>query len=350
MVTVPIAKLSPESRAQAKRLYELSKSSGGSPPAAPSEPISPSAATAPSASPAPQLNFTPPTPPTISPMAPFPENTSLQGTVDFIKAQVVAGHPEVFWYALPEEVRASLDSAEFRNNLTPLLREQAQNRKSIEQVAMKAVEVLVTKKQFLLNSSAMAKIPPPLIPMIQQAYDPAVGLVYEVSVLSFRTDSLADKTVTEMFNYHGPRIGAHLKALAALAPPGMIDQVINQIVVSQSGDSSGTITATNNLGKTETTEMVKSLGRWLPKDFAESWEANKDTFIKDQFARMSAAKEQNPEAAQKANMLVGMVVGMANGALGPMLAATTQEEFDQALAQVTAMLPMLGAGLGGGGE
>jgi hypothetical protein len=71
-INVPIARLSDASRAQAKRLYELSKGmpAGGAMAAA---------ANAAQYKPSPrQLNFTPPTPPVIPPLKPYPENASLQ--------------------------------------------------------------------------------------------------------------------------------------------------------------------------------------------------------------------------------------------------------------------------------
>jgi hypothetical protein len=347
-LTVPIDQLSPESRVQAKRLYELAKSSGSSsPPAAPPAPA-PATATAPPASPAPALNFTAPTPPTIAPMAAFPENASLQETVDFIKAQVLAGHPEVFWYALPDEVRTTLDDDEFRDTLAQQLEEQSAMQDSMKQVALKLVEVLITKKEFLFNSPMTAQIPPPLLPTVQQAYDPAVGLIYEATMMFTGADTVAKMTISEYINHHGPRLGGHLQTLAKFVPPGLIDSYLDKIVVEQTGDSSGTITVPDQKAGTKTTEMAKYAGRWMPKDFAAHWEANGDTLARDLAAASAAAKPKDPEAVQKANMMAGMMVGMADGALQPMLDANTQPEFDQALMQVTAVLGMLGVGGPGG--
>ena len=351
-LNVPIDQLSPESREQAKRLYTMAKLGGGAPAPAPAASPAPSLSTAPAAAtsqPARKLNFTPPTPPVIPPLPAFPENASLQETVDFVLAQLKAGHPEVFWHALPSEVRSTIDSEEFRTSLRPIINEQAQTGKQMEEVLMKGIEVLVTKKDFLLNSPLIAQVPPPLMESVQQGYDPAVGLIFEIATLSFNSDPLANQTVTDVIDHHGPRIGGHLQELVKMAPPGMIDQFLTQIAVEQTQDSAGTITVPDNEGGTETTEMVKYAGRWLPKDIAEQWEANKEGMASKLAAQMNAAKEQNPEAAQQAKMMVGMFVGMANSVLDPMLAASSQQEFDQAVMQITAMMNMGGGGGGPGG-
>ncbi len=204
---------------------------------------------------------------------------------------------------------------------------------------MKALEVLVTKKDFMLNSPLMGQVPPPLVPTVQAGYDPAVGLIYELSSLSFDNTNLAEKSISEMLDHHGPRIGAHLQSLAKLAPPGSVDMFLGQVVVNETSDSTGTITIPNKEGGSESTEMVKYAGRWLPKDFAEKWETNKDGFIDNIIAEMNQAKQQREAAGQQPAAMIGMFAMMANSALDPMLAATTQAEFDQAILGIMAALP-----------
>ncbi len=186
-LNVPISRLSEESRARAKLLYDQNKSGGAVPaasaapvePAMPDKPLASDAIDSSATAPSKALNFPAPELPTIPPLAPFPENSSLQETVDFVKAQLLAGHPEVFWHALPSEMRETIDGDEFRNKLNPFMQQQAAMNKQVAGVVMKAIEVLVTKKDYVLNSPLMGQVPPPLVPTVQQAYDPAVGLIYE---------------------------------------------------------------------------------------------------------------------------------------------------------------------------
>ena len=181
----------------------------------------------------------------VGPLATFPENFSLQETVDFVRTQILAGHPEVIWHALPTELREKSDTQEVRDLTVAMTEVQKELSKSLEAVWLKALEVLINKKSFVLNSQMMAAVPPPFVPLVKQACDPAVGLAYELMDFSFSAGSLSTQTVTSLIDWHGPRIGGHLHKLVALAPLAMIDQFLNQVVVQQTNDSSGTVTITN---------------------------------------------------------------------------------------------------------
>ncbi|MGI9474304.1 MAG: SHD1 domain-containing protein, partial [Rubripirellula sp.] len=357
---VPINRLSAESRERAKQLYEMSK--GGSEPAGPtSAPVQPKPAppadtisggslpamSATPVSPNRDLKFTPPPSATVAPMPAFPDNATLQETFDFCRDQILAGHPEVLWFSLPADMREKVDSQEFRDAILPTIQQQAEANQGMEDVVFKVLEVLSNKKDFVLNSQLMAQAPPGTMPMIQQAYDPTVGIIYEVALLSFDTSALETQTVTQLMNTRGPRIGGHLKAITAMLPPQMIDGFTSQIVINQTDANNGTITAPNNEGGTETTEMVQHMGRWIPKELAETWSQSKDSFIGEMQTELQNA--QQGEAVAQANMMAGLVTTMANGILDPMLAANSQQDFDQALMQVMGMANMLGGAGGPGG-
>ncbi len=170
-VNVPIDRLSDASRDRAKQLYQAAKTrnmSETSPrieseaavanPDANIEPTSPASptinplmgATAPT-------QFTPPVPPAVDPMPAFLEDASLQDTVDFVRVQMLSGHPEVLWYALPSDFRQSLDSSEFRAQVIPQIQQQQSSANdAIQKILMKVIEVLVTKKNFVLGSQPLA--------------------------------------------------------------------------------------------------------------------------------------------------------------------------------------------------
>lgn len=113
-----------------------------------------------------QLNFRAPASPVVAPMPPFPENASLEQTVDFVRRQLLAGHPEVFWHAMPKEIRTTLDSDELRKSLVPAIEKQAEYNRMVEAVILKAVEVLITKKDFVLGSQMMTMANGVLDPML----------------------------------------------------------------------------------------------------------------------------------------------------------------------------------------
>ena len=349
---VPINRLSAESHALAKQLYTASMAAGSPAPApAATAPTVTATPATPSVSPNSNLNFKVPVAPNVAPMPAFPENATLQATFDFCRDQVMAGHPEVFWHALPEDIRQMMDSQEFRSTAVDSMNSQQQITTQVKGLFEKLAEVLVSKKRFVLNTPMLTQaVPPLMMPTIQQGYDPAVGTVYELGMLLFDLPSMETQTMTEMMDSHGPKLGGHLKGIIAMLPPPMIQQAIASVVIQQSDDNNGTITVPGEPGP-ETVEMVRYMNRWIPKDLADEWMANKDSILSEMKTELAAA-QQGEEAAQ-ATMMAGMFITMAGGILDPMLAAKSQAEFDAALIQIMALSAMFGDGElidGGGGD
>jgi hypothetical protein len=267
--------------------------------------------------------------------------------VTFIREQVMAGHLQVLWYALPDEMRAAVDSQEFRDVLRPQLKEYESKSKPMEDLVTKFLNVLTTKKEYVLGTSMLAAIPPDAKGMVTQGYDSGVGLVYELVVFSDAQTTLPENPMSSIVDYHAPRIGAHLSGLIRLLPPEKIEQFVSQITVEQSDDNSGSVTIPGNGGSTQKIEMTRVDGRWIPQDLAEQWVANKDGFA-DKFAGLIESSQQlgnSPEAAAQVEAISGQVGTVLDG----MLAANSQQEFDQVVMQVfqQAMM-MFGGGFGGG--
>lgn len=330
-VKVPIDRLSAASRSRAKHLYETSKSrasAGGT--SNSSLHTSQGRRTS---------NFTPPEPPQVAPLPAFPENASLQATVDFVVTQIQAGHPEVLWHALPEEFREAVDSDEVRMEEIKEQKAKKASNEVMAGVAMKLVEILTTKKQFVLNSPLIAQVPPPAILLIGQGYDPAVGTIYELAmIISASAEDIEHQTVTEILNHRGPRVGGHLKSLLKLPP---INAMLSGITVEQTSETTGFISMSNRSDGTGKTEMVKLSGRWVPKDFAEGWEQSKDNLME-----VFGAPEQSTQDAEMKQEMAEKVALMANRVLDPMLAAANQNEFDQALMRAIVIGPMIARVIG----
>ncbi|KAA5545418.1 hypothetical protein FYK55_07140 [Roseiconus nitratireducens] len=344
-ISVPIDRLSDQSRALAKRLYEQSKQPQGI-----ASPTTSGAIDVSSYDPPSQFaNLVAPAPPQIPPLAPFPSDPTLQEQLDYVKQQVLAGHLEVIWHCLPEDLRAQLDSQEMRDIFRDYLNDYSQQSRTFEDTMAKLVEVLTTKKEFVLGSSMLSNQPPQVVPMIRKAYDPAVGTLYELLSLSAALGNLDEKPISQITHYHLPRLGAHLKQLVAMAPPEKVNQFVDSIVVEQSGPNAGTLTAPAENGKMESIEMVKDSGRWLPKDFLDLWNENKATFLEQ--ARESAESSQQELAEKTPPQVAAMLetVGQAaNQSLDAMLAAKSQQQFDQVLMQTFQQAMMMGAAFGAG--
>lgn len=343
---VPIAKLSAESRAKAKELYEAAKLNATTP--MPTE----AAASRPSPSSRvitkPQADFAPAVPP-VPDMPAFPEGASLQETVDFIKQQVLAGHPEVMWYALPADLRQEMDSVEVRAAMRPGIMMQVEAQKPIHNVAKKVCEVIIRKKQFVLNTQALQMAPPEAKQMITTLYDPASGLLYELVNCVFDSEMVVNESVTTFVDYYGPRIGGHLRKLVEAAPPGMIDQVGNLVFVNQTDSQSGTITIPSEGGGTTTVDMVAYQGRWMPKEFVSLWKEKGGTMAEGMRQQFEDNKAQMEASRQQMAMATGMISGMADQILQPLLDAKTQPEFDGAIMKLVQMASMFGGNAGPAG-
>ena len=264
-------------------------------------------------------------------MPAFPSNPDLQTTVDFVIEQTLAGHPEVIWDALPQEMRDRLDDPELRAALIPVAIQQNPMNDAMADVTAQLIEVLTNKKEFVLNSALMSQMPSSVMPYVRPGYDHAIGLVYEITMFPTTPEALMSRPFSELIHERGPRIVAHLHALSNIAPVGMIDQFRSQVVVTQTDETHGTVTAPDNQGGSETTPMIKIGERWLPQDLAEKWDASKDTLQEDLTANMAQMKESSEQTAAQAGMMIQMFSAMAASILDPLAKAQTQAEFDQVL-------------------
>jgi hypothetical protein len=214
-------------------------------------------------------------------------------------------------------------------------------------VTNKVTELLVTKKAFILNSPLLAQVPADYLPMIRQAYDPAVGVIHEYADFAFNSEAVLNHSLTDYMTYHLPRIGAQIQALLKVVPPQMIDSYLNQVTTEQTGESTGKITFPKQQGGTEVVEMVRHMDRWLPQDMVHEWVRNKDTILEKMVANASSGMQVGNSPETKA--MISGVIQQIELALKPMLAATTQQEFDFAVGQSLTPLMMLMGGQGGPG-
>ncbi len=349
-LSVPISKLSAESRAQAKTIYERQKSpTAASPVAEPSMPRASSSTGLSKYQPAPRaLNFTPPTPPRISPMQAYPSDVSLEESLAYVRDQAMAGHLEVFWHALPTEMQAVADSPELRDAMRAQIKENGEMSKQIVSIVDKLTEVLATKKQFILNSPMLAQVPPEFKPFIEQGFDPAVGLIHEYADMVARTDTMMEVPLGDYVDYHFSRIGAHAQALLKVVPAEIRDPFVNSFVAAQTSETEGTISFSKQDGTTQTVQMTRYNGRWLPSDLVTKWQSDKESMIEQTVASVNNSEmSSNNDPQAKAGMEAA--VAQAGVMLAPLLAANSQEEFDTAVGQVMRpVMMMMGGAMGGG--
>ncbi|GAA4455564.1 hypothetical protein GCM10023156_29790 [Novipirellula rosea] len=352
-ISVPIAKLSRESRDQARNAYEQMRNELKQPAQSSSEPES---AVAPTVNRA--LDFEPPTPPPVDPMPAFPDNLSVRETINFAKHQFLAGHPEVLWHALPEEMRATFDDDRFRGEVSPFVDQRSALQDQIEPVVFKAIKVLVTKKEFVLGSPLFGKAPAEAMPQIEQAYDPAVGVLYELVDFALSFDMAGERNLSQTINYHGPRIGGHLKRLFELAPPGAIDGFLDSLTIEQIDDDHAIVRVPQTENDQPASDfnfeftsreakLVRVSNRWVTEEQFQQWTELKSKLESGELKQsMEQMKAENAESMQGITMMTSMFTVMAGTVLDSLLAAESQQEFDQAITKSAAMLNF-GAGNAG---
>jgi len=330
-IEVPIRRLSVKSWALAKRLHAGTKP-------------------APAKSASAQL----PIPPTVSPLAPFPENANLDKTVSFIREQILAGHPEVLWHALPADLRDSVDNQAFRTDTAVPLKSNAAVIKSARDLLRQIATILVKQKKHVLDSKLLASsVPPATAPLIRQLYDAGVGLVYESGMLVLSLDELDSQTATDLLDTHGPRIGGHFKELLKTVPPPVIEEAgyvgmfltkPDAFKIQQTDEDTGNITVSTTMpafGGTDSTatltiEMVRYMDRWLPKDLAEQWQENRDSLSQNATASIQTLSKE-PQT-QQAVAFATQTIATISTALKPLELAEDQQSFDTELSKASGFL------------
>jgi len=276
-------------------------------------------------------------PPSVAPMPAFPDDASLQATFEFCRSQILAGHPEVFWHALPRDVREMFDRQDLRNELVAPLKAEEPAINASQDLLKQIAAILIKKKQFVLDSEMLTNLAPPeTLPMVRQGYDPAVGLTYELGMLLLSMNTLESQTVTELLNERGPRLGGHLKAILSLVPPEMIEATLSRTEIAQQDDKTGVMRLQREDGTAQTIEMVRYGDRWVTRNFADNWLANKESIEAELKSNIKSLPET--PAAKEAIASVAEGITFLTNAIAPLSDSSTQQEFDQALKNLSVVV------------
>ena len=334
-ITVPLNRLSAESRALAEKLDKAVATEHPSDSTQPSA-VAPIPGQNPiSAGAEPTLKT--PVAPFVEPMPAFPDKASLQETFEFCRSQFLAGHPEVLWHALPAEMREMFDRQDLRNAIVAPLKAQEPAINASQDLLKQIAAILIKQKQFILDSEMFTNMAPPeTLPMVGQGYDPAVGLSYELGMLLLSMNTLESQTVTELLNERGPRLGGHLKGILSLVPPEMIEATLSRTEIEQHDEKTGVMRLQSEEGTTQTIEMVHYVDRWVPKNLADNWLANKQGIEAEIKSNIKSLPET--PAAKEAIASVAEGITFVKTAIAPLSDATTQQEFDQALKNLTVVV------------
>jgi hypothetical protein len=303
IIRVPIAKLSDESIAQAKQLYEASKPKlGGG-----------AAVGAAGAS--------------------LGENPTLQQTVDFMNEVAKTADPGGVWELMPTTYRNDV------NELVRLFAESVDTQTWGDAVGVidKLHRLLDEKSEFLINSSLnqnadqkekLGKALKEITPMLKAIL--ASDLCDQSTMKTFDGDVF--------FQTQYPPLKDRALAIAEFVKETIpqasqqAGEVDRWAVVSEDGDSA--IIKITSATRNEEVTCRRVGNRWVLDSTADKWAGDMGK------ARTMLESLETPEGKQSLAQVRQMIM-VGSGMLEPMLKAKTQAEFDQAASGLAAMATMM---------
>lgn len=265
-----------------------------------------------------------------------------------VQANLEAGNIRAVWDALPSSYQRDIDGLihTFAANM------DADVWRAGTGLFRKVVRVLKEKKEFLLNQPLLAQGPVEASAMA----DNWEALVTVLETLA--TSDLADleklKTLDlgAFLDGTGKQLAEQLAALAKAAEdkpleltefPGMPVEAMPLAGIASAKFSTVQIQGDSatlrieNADSTEDQEVVRVDGKWLPKEMVDQWSEQME-------AARTALTTTMPESLKKNKMQIVAPMQMIQAVLDQLLAAKTQEEFDEVIEQVMAMFMPQGLG------
>ena len=305
-IVIPLNKLDEKSRLKARA---MAKNGGKAPLAKSTEPVS------------------------------FPSNPTAQEFMDIILRELKNENPMVIWDALPTSKQKQ--TQEVVKLASSLVEQRTMN--LVKKFRSDLLSALRSKKQFVLNSNKIP-IPPDRKDVLIKSYDPLVAMLEAYLPVEWLDASyLQQAELRDVLSSYVHNIVLKAKELeksmAGNIPliPMMSTAVIEAKV---EGVSAKEAMITFVLpGQPEVPTMfLFSEGRWLPEALLGGWD--------QQMGQATVGLGQvDPKVIHQS---VGQGLILANGLLGTISSAETQQDFDEAIGQLIGMAQMI-PGIGGGG-
>ncbi len=250
------------------------------------------------------------------------------GTVTAVATALSEDKPQVLWSCLPAKYQQDVQGVltEFAAKADPEVWNET------FAVLGKGVKMLREKKQFILNHP-MVNFTPAAAKKDEIAanWDKAVTLLSDLLDSEIKTvDGIKNMDPEAFLASTGSKLFANVRDLAnSISPEAETASLANlkdlkATVVETAGDKA-TIKTEMTGGKTKTMEFVRVDGKWLPAEMVSSWD-REIAKIKSSIAQMDMGGKNKP-------MLLAQLK-MADGVLDQLLAADTQDAFNQALSSI----------------
>lgn len=262
-----------------------------------------------------------------------------EGTVETVAKAIADKKPGIVWVALPPSYQQDITG--FVRTFAEKMDKEVYDKTFV--VLGKAIKVLKDKKDFILGH-----------PMLQGGqvnmaeakanWDSVVGLLETLTESEINSiDSLKTLNIGEYVATTGAKLMSQAADLSKLTPEDEMGQGLDKLaklkieVLSSDGDNAK-LRLTLADEPPEDVELVKVEGKWVPKDLADEWALGME--------KLREGLDEMKMGERKAQMM--MMLGGVEGAMDSLLAAKTQEEFNQAFMQT--MGQVMGALMGAGGD
>lgn len=254
-------------------------------------------------------------------------------TIRFAAKSIGENHPEVVWQLLPKSYQADVNDliVEFAGKMDAELWNTSFN------VTKKLTKVLAEKKDFILNHPLIKNNPKVPKDDISKNWQNGVELLSTLvnSDIS-NLDNLKKPNVEKFLTDTVGKLMKQAAAISAATPDDKYAEGITKITQSkvtlvEKDDDSATIKVETAGEEPEEEDLVKVEGRWVPEKMAEEWKESMEK-AKAGLGQISAADL----AAVKGQVMP--IMTMVEGSLDKMLAAKSQDDFDDAANELQGMV------------
>jgi hypothetical protein len=252
------------------------------------------------------------------------------GTVQKVTSDLAGDRPQIVWQALPASYQN--DIREVIVAFADKLDTDLYNRTFA--VLGKISRVAKEKKEFILATIGEAPVPQfqgENLENLDENWDRVIAIFETIVASDIKTVAGLKKLDPEKFlSTTGAQLSKNIKDLATAVADEETAEVFEKIgqtkvtVVKNEGETA-TLSIETPGQPAETIDMVRFEGKWLPSELVANW----DTGIEQ--ARQSIA--QIDFSGPSREMYLG-VIGQFEQTLDQMLAASTQEQFNQAIASL----------------
>jgi hypothetical protein len=273
------------------------------------------------------------------------DNLDAKAFVDAIMAEAEKKNATILWDALPSSKQQDIEE------VVGLFAKRLDSRTfdTLRKVRNTAIEIAKKQQQFILNSSVIP-IPSDQRSQIEQSYPAIVSLIDSyISKDLFDGKRLQKGDLRSLIETWGNNVYASAAELAKTLPEGhpIRTQLMDYSGVEYTLESSSSEEAVLTLelpapdGSKQKTSinLVKSDGRWLPRELVDGWEQG--------ISQARAAIEQIK--GDEVHQIVTSGVVFINAPLQNLKNAKTQEEFDKTLSEIMELVQGLAMNSMGGG-